>query len=189
MSLKRLMVRVATHRDAITKARMAGITWGEIGDRLGVSGAATRKAHARALAAMQSGRLVPREQLPLPDQSPISAPDAPHPQPCREISGHADFQVCTTDMRPDPIKSAPHFTLEQIAIAEQCLEALLQERYGIARLTSQIRVLHKAGVGKAEICTALRAAGLRISAREIDMIDLAVAGAGLDMGGPDLPNL
>lgn len=181
MSLKRLMARVATHRDAITKARMAGITWGEIGDRLGVSSAAARKAHVRALAAMQSGRLVPREQLPLPDQTPTLTPDALHSQPCREISSRGDSEVRITDRGPDLMTAArPHFTLEQIAVAEQCLEALLQERYGIARLTSQIRVLHKSGVGKEEICAALRAAGLRISAREIDMIDLALAGPDLN---------
>jgi hypothetical protein len=63
---KRLMARMARHQEAVIAARLAGLSWSEIGDRLGASGAATRKAHVRALAAMQSGKLVPMEQAPLP---------------------------------------------------------------------------------------------------------------------------
>lgn len=67
---KRLMARVACHQGAIAIARQAGFTWKEIGARLGASGAATRKAFARAQAAMEAGRLVPMEQAPLPDPPP-----------------------------------------------------------------------------------------------------------------------
>lgn len=76
MRLRRLMARAAEHRDAITAARMAGWTWTEIGERLGVSGEAMRRAHARAQAAMQSGKLVPLEQTPLPDP-PVTQATAP----------------------------------------------------------------------------------------------------------------
>ena len=64
---KRLMARVACHQEAVIAARLAGLSWSEIGERLGASGAATRKAYARAQAAMRSGKLVPLEQTPLPD--------------------------------------------------------------------------------------------------------------------------
>ena len=78
MRLRRLTARVAEHRDAIAAARLAGWTWTEIGERIGVSGEAARRAHARALAAMQSGKLVPLEQTPLPElPEPIPAPVAP----------------------------------------------------------------------------------------------------------------
>lgn len=74
---KRLMARVACHQEAIAIARRAGFTWKEIGERLGASGAATRKAFSRAQAAMQAGRLVPMEQAPLPE--PPDPPAAPQP--------------------------------------------------------------------------------------------------------------
>ena len=67
MNLKRLTARVAGYMDSITAARRAGMTWAEIGDRVGVPGEAARKAFARARAAVHAGRLVPLEQAPLPD--------------------------------------------------------------------------------------------------------------------------
>lgn len=67
MQMKRLMARMACHREAVITARLAGETWTEIGRRLGIPGEAARKAFARATAAMQTGRLVPLEQAPLPD--------------------------------------------------------------------------------------------------------------------------
>jgi hypothetical protein len=67
MQMKRLMARLACYQQAIVAARQAGMTWMEIGDRMGVPGEAARKAFARATAAMQTGRLVPLEQAPLPD--------------------------------------------------------------------------------------------------------------------------
>jgi hypothetical protein len=76
MTLKRLMARMACHQEAVAAARLAGETWMEIGSRLGIGGEAARKAYSRAQAAVQAGRLVPREQLPLPDPTPISAPAA-----------------------------------------------------------------------------------------------------------------
>ena len=82
MRLRRLTARVAEHRDAIAAARLAGWTWTEIGERIGVSGEAARRAHARALAAMQVGRLVPLEQIPLPEPaSATPAPPAAQPKP------------------------------------------------------------------------------------------------------------
>ncbi|UEO00462.1 hypothetical protein A9R16_003410 [Acidiferrobacter thiooxydans] len=74
---KRLMARMARHQEAVIAARLAGLSWSEIGDRLGASGAATRKAHVRALAAMQSGKLVPLEQVPLPDPPMTQATPSP----------------------------------------------------------------------------------------------------------------
>lgn len=89
MSLRRLMARAAGHRDAITAARMAGWTWTEIGERLGVSGEAMRRAYSRAQAAMQVGRLVPLEQTPLPEPAPpIATPVPPtaKPKPAPSLS-------------------------------------------------------------------------------------------------------
>jgi hypothetical protein len=63
---KRLVARMAHHHEAVIAARRAGLSWSEIGDLFGASGAATRKAHVRALAAMRAGKLVPLEQMPLP---------------------------------------------------------------------------------------------------------------------------
>ena len=74
---KRLMARMACHQQAVIAARLAGLSWGEIGARLGASGAATRKAYIRALAAMQSGKLVPLEQTPLPDPPMTQAITSP----------------------------------------------------------------------------------------------------------------
>ena len=79
MAMKRLMARMACYQEAIVAARQAGMTWMEIGDRVGMPGEAARKAFARAVAAMQAGRLVPREQLPLPDPSARPAQAAPAP--------------------------------------------------------------------------------------------------------------
>ena len=73
MQMKRLMARMACHRKAIALARQAGMTWAEIGDRVGVPGEAARKAFARATAAMQTGRLVPLEQTPLPPDPQATA--------------------------------------------------------------------------------------------------------------------
>ncbi|AWP24540.1 hypothetical protein C4901_15395 [Acidiferrobacter sp. SPIII_3] len=73
---KRLMARMARHQEAVIAARLAGLSWNEIGERLGASGAATRKAFVRAQAAMQSGKLVPLEQTPLPDP-PVTQATAP----------------------------------------------------------------------------------------------------------------
>ncbi len=79
MQMKRLMARMACYQEAVAAARQAGMTWMEIGDRVGMPGEAARKAFARAVAAMQAGRLVPREQLPLPDPSARPAQAAPAP--------------------------------------------------------------------------------------------------------------
>ena len=70
--LKRLQARAACHQEAIAAGRRAGMTWTEVGERLGMPGEAARKAFARATAAMQAGRLIPLEQAPLPEP-----PDAP----------------------------------------------------------------------------------------------------------------
>ena len=115
MNLKRLMARAATHMDAITRARLAGLSWNEIGARLEVSGEAMRKAHARAQVAMDSGRLVPREQLPLPDQDSI--PVSLAPQPCHGISGRADSRRRTTYRSPTPMKRIDHDKLQALVSA------------------------------------------------------------------------
>ena len=80
---QRLMARAAEYRDAIGAARLAGMTWTEIGERLGVSGAAMRKARARARVSMEAGRLVPIQQLPLPEPAlkPDPMPPAAKPRP------------------------------------------------------------------------------------------------------------
>ena len=78
---KRLVARMAQHHEAVIAARLAGLSWSEIGDRLGASGAATRKAHVRALAAMRAGKLVPLEQMPLPDPSARATQAVPAPTP------------------------------------------------------------------------------------------------------------
>jgi hypothetical protein len=67
IKLKRLQARAARHLEAVAAARQAGMTWAEIGERLEMPGEAARKAFARAKAAMQSGRLTPLEQAPLPE--------------------------------------------------------------------------------------------------------------------------
>ena len=67
MQMRRLMARMACHQAAIVAARQAGMTWAEIGERMGVPGEATRKAFSRAMAAIQAGRLTPLEQTPLPE--------------------------------------------------------------------------------------------------------------------------
>lgn len=130
MSLKRLMARIAAHRDAITRARLAGLSWSEIGERMGAGGESMRKAYARAQMAMDSGRLLPLEQLPLPDQAPTPVPAAQHPQPCLEISGRDDSQsgspTCVEGMAsdklhtlvsagPDPSKGLQHLVLSRFA--------------------------------------------------------------------------
>ena len=74
---KRLMARMARHQESVIAARLAGFSWNEIGERVGASGAATRKAHIRALAAMRSGKLVPMEQAPLPDSPMTQAATSP----------------------------------------------------------------------------------------------------------------
>ena len=73
MQMKRLMARMACYQEAVAAARQAGMTWMEIGDRMGVPGEAARKAFARAVAAMQAGRLVPLEQTPLPPDPQATA--------------------------------------------------------------------------------------------------------------------
>ena len=72
IKLKRLQARAARHLEAVAAARQAGMTWAEIGERLEMPGEAARKAFARAKAAMQSGRLTPLEQAPLPPVIPPS---------------------------------------------------------------------------------------------------------------------
>ena len=79
MQMRRLMARMACHQAAIVAARQAGMTWAEIGERIGVPGEAARKAHARAQAAIQAGRLKPLEQTPLPE--PQAAVRAVTPKP------------------------------------------------------------------------------------------------------------
>jgi hypothetical protein len=71
------MARMACHQEAVVMARQAGMTWAEIGERMGVPGESARKAHVRALAAMQSGKLVPLEQVPLPDPPMTPAATSP----------------------------------------------------------------------------------------------------------------
>lgn len=82
---QRLMARAAEYRDAIDAARLAGMTWTEIGERLGVSGAAMRKACARARASMEAGRLVPMQKVPLPELAlkPDPMPPAAKPRPAQ----------------------------------------------------------------------------------------------------------
>lgn len=77
--MKRLDARAAQHASAITAARAGGMTWAEIGARLGgISGRAARRAFARAQVAAGAGRLVTAEQAPLPDLPPaqMAAPEA-----------------------------------------------------------------------------------------------------------------
>ena len=81
MQMKRLMARMACHRGAVIAARLAGETWTEIGSRLGIPGEAARKAFTRAQAAVRAGRLVPREQFPLPDPSARATQAVPAPTP------------------------------------------------------------------------------------------------------------
>ena len=77
MHMKRLLARVAACRAAIEAARLAGATWAEIGERLGATGGATRKAYLRSQIEMQAGRLVPIEQSPLPELVSKTAPAGP----------------------------------------------------------------------------------------------------------------
>jgi hypothetical protein len=98
MTLKRLMARMACHQEAVTAARSAGETWMEIGARLGIGGEAARKAYSRAQAAVQAGRLVPREQLPLPDSTTISVPAAP--PAVQPKASPSPFEPLTGEQRP-----------------------------------------------------------------------------------------
>ncbi len=82
IKLKRLQARMAAYQAAVVTARQAGMTWTEIGERLGMPGEAARKAFVRAQAAMQSGKLIPMEQAPLPDP-----PDLP---PTPTIAGKSE---------------------------------------------------------------------------------------------------
>ncbi len=78
IKLKRLQAHMACHQVAVAAARQAGMTWTEIGERMGMPGEAARRAFARAQAAMRAGRLVPMEQVPLPDP-PSPATVKPNP--------------------------------------------------------------------------------------------------------------
>ena len=81
MQMKRLIARLACYQEAVSAARLAGETWMEIGNRLGIPGEAARRAYARAQAAVRAGHLVPREQLPLPDPSARATQAVPAPTP------------------------------------------------------------------------------------------------------------
>ncbi len=65
--MKRLTARIAAHADAITVAKQAGMTWGEIATLFEINnGESARKAFERARKGIREGRIVPLAQLPLP---------------------------------------------------------------------------------------------------------------------------
>ena len=105
MRLKRLIAR---HADAISRARRAGLTWDEIGARLGVSGETIRKAYARTRPAMFSGRLVPEDRLPLPDFPSNPVQNAP-----RADSQGGDKLRALIEAGPDPTRGLQHLVLSR----------------------------------------------------------------------------
>ena len=80
MEPRKLTARVAVYLDSIASARRRGITWAELAAVLGAaSGPALRAAARRARIAIESGRIVPGEQLPLPEP-PTAPARGPAPQ-------------------------------------------------------------------------------------------------------------
>jgi hypothetical protein len=102
MQMKRLMARMACHREAIALARQAGMTWAEIGERIGVPGEAARKAYARAQAAIQAGRLTPLEQTPLPDPQAAAT--------VRTVKPYTPPGSLTSESHPQERPERPGFT-------------------------------------------------------------------------------
>ncbi len=81
MDLKRLTARVARHMDAIMAAKGAGMTWGEVAALFNAPSAeAMRKAFARARGGIETGRIVPIGQMPLPIPFADSSVLRPIPQ-------------------------------------------------------------------------------------------------------------